>query len=313
MSDANSIGDPAVDTAAFEKERPRLHGIAYRMLGIAADADDIVQEAWLRFAATPASIDNPAAWLTTVVTRLAIDRLRSAQVRRETYVGPWLPEPLPSAATRPVNPENDPEGHALMAESLSIGFLSVLERLSPLERAALLLHDVFGFSMAETASVIERSESATRQLAKRAREHVQGRPRFSVDPSDVEALSDAFFAAAYAGDLQRLESMLHDDAVQINDGGPRFRASRRPVVGKARIARFMVSLVKKAPPNTVVHRVIANGQFAYYLTVDDKPMLLLVANWVDGKLAASYGVRNEDKLASFDRIWRATKATQTIN
>jgi RNA polymerase sigma-70 factor, ECF subfamily len=301
------------DLAAFETERPRLHGIAYRMLGVASDADDIVQEAWLRYSASTTQIDTPAAWLTTVVTRLAIDRLRSAQVRRETYVGPWLPEPLASPPRHSPLESDDPEGHALLAESLSIGFLAVLERLSPLERAAFLLHDVFGFSMAETAAVIERSESATRQLAKRARDHVQGRPRFVVDPADVEALSEAFFAAAFAGDLERLESLLHDDAVQINDGGAKFRASRRPVVGKARVARLVCGLVKKAPPGTVVHRVIANGQFAYYLTVDDKPITLLVGNWVDGKLAASFGIRNEEKLAAFDRVWRAgnTSALET--
>jgi RNA polymerase sigma-70 factor, ECF subfamily len=296
----------ASEVEVFEAERSRLHGLAYRMLGVASDADDIVQEAWLRFAASKVSIETPAAWLTTVVTRLSIDRLRSAQVRRETYVGPWLPEPLPFTATSSGS-DQGPEGHLLLAESLSIGFLAMLERLSPLERAALLLHDVFGFSMAETAAVIERSESATRQLAKRARDHVQGRPRFAVDPSDVAALSEAFFAAAFAGDLKRLESLLHDDAVQIHDGGPKFRASRRPVVGKARVARFMLNFVKKAPPGTVVHQVTANGQFAYYMTVNEKPLMLLVVNWVDGKLAASFGVRNEDKLLAFDRAWRSAQ------
>jgi RNA polymerase sigma-70 factor, ECF subfamily len=293
------------DLEVFEAERARLHGIAYRMLGTASDADDVVQDAWLRFSSSAARIETPAAWLTTVVTRLAIDRLRSARARRETYVGPWLPEPLALKLTYPPGDPRDPEGHLLLAESLSIGFLAVLERLSPLERAAFLLRDVFGFSMAETAAVIERSETATRQLAKRARDHVQGRPRFAVDPADVEALSAAFFAAAFAGDLERLESMLHDDAVQTNDGGANFRASRRSVVGKKRVARFVCSLVKKAPPGLAVHSVFANGQFAYYLTVDERPMMLLVANWVDGKLAASFGIRNEEKLAAFDRVWRA--------
>jgi RNA polymerase sigma-70 factor, ECF subfamily len=292
------------DLAAFESERSRLHGIAYRMLGVPSDADDLVQETWLRYSQSPTPIDAPAAWLTTVITRLAIDRLRSARVRRETYVGPWLPEPLVSLSTHSASQSTDPEGRALLAESLSIGFLAILERLSPLERAAFLLHEVFAFSMAETAVVIERSESATRQLAKRARDHVQGRPRFAVDPIDVEALSEAFFAAAFAGDLERLESMLHDDVVQINDGGAKFRAARRPVVGKERVARFVCGLVRNAPPGTVAHRVSANGQFAYYLTVDDKPMMLLVANWIDGKLAASFGIRNEEKLAAFDRVWR---------
>lgn len=163
----------------FEAERARLRSVAYRMLGTPDDADDIVQEAWLRFATADVdSLENPAAWLTTVTTRLAIDKLRSAASRRETYVGPWLADPIANEPAADLGPDDE----VLLAESLSLGFLAVLERLSPLERAVFILHDVFAYPLRDVAQIIQRSDAATRQLARRARGHVaDGRPRFAPD------------------------------------------------------------------------------------------------------------------------------------
>jgi RNA polymerase sigma-70 factor (ECF subfamily) len=289
------------DVAAFQTERPRLRALAYRMLGAAADADDVVQEAWLRYSLASTPIARPEAWLTTVVTRLAVDRLRSAQVRREAYVGPWLPEPIAEDA-----PASSPEHAVIMAESLSLGFLTVLERLSPLERAVFLLHDVFDVPLVEVAQMIERAVPATRQLAKRARDHVRaGRPRFSPHPDDVEALSDAFLAAAMSGDLALLGSMLTDDVMHLSDGGAEHRAARAPIVGRARVARFIANLAARTPEGGELHKVRANGEFAYYLTVHGEPYLLLVANWVDAKMTCSLAIRNPDKLASFHAAWKA--------
>jgi len=289
------------DVATFEAERHRLRALAYRMLGVAAEADDVVQDAWLRYSLAPGPIDRPAAWLTTVVTRLSIDRLRSARVRREAYVGPWLPEPIAEEA-----PASSPERAVIMAESLSLGFLAVLERLSPLERAVFLLHDVFDVPLTEIAETIERSVPATRQLAKRARDHVHdGRPRFSPDPADVEALTDAFVAAAMSGDLDRLGSMLTEDVVHLSDGGADHRAARAPIVGRMRVARFFANLAQRTPEGGELHKVRANGQFAYYVTVSGEPFLLLVANWVDGRMVGSFAVRNPAKLASFHAAWSA--------
>lgn len=296
----------SADVAVFEAERPRLRALAYRMLGVAAEADDVVQDAWLRYSLHPfgpGPIVCPEAWLTTVVTRLSIDRLRSARARREAYVGPWLPEPIDEDVT-----SSGPEGAAIMAESLSLGFLAVLERLSPLERAVFLLHEVFDVPLTEVAAMIEREVPATRQLAKRARDHVrEGRPRFDPDDHDVEALTDAFVAAALSGDLETLGSMLTDDVIHVSDGGADHRAARLPVLGRDRVARFFVNLAKRTPDGGELHQVHANGQFAYYMTVHDEPYLLLVANWIDGKMVASYAIRNPDKLASFHAAWSAAR------
>ena len=293
----------------FEAQRPRLRALAYRMLGSLADADDIAQEVWLRFAATDNPLERPEAWITTVATRLCIDRLKSAHHQRQFYVGPWLPEPVLAGDDEVLDASGDPERQLVLSESLTFGFHTVLQRLSPLERAVFLLHDVFGIPLAEVAAVVERSDAATRQLAKRARDHMRAdKPRYAPEPDDIEALTDAFFLAAMSGDLIRLESLLHDDCVQINDGGPKYRASRYPIVGRTRVARFMASLVKKIPAGAEVHKVRANGQFGYYTTVDGEPLMVIVVMWVDGKIASSHGVRNVDKLRHFHEAWLRSQA-----
>jgi len=295
---------------AFEAERPRLRGIAYRLLGTPDDADDVVQDAWLRYSAVDqGSIDNPAAWLTTVTTRLAIDRLRATKRQREAYVGPWLPCPI---ASEPAV-EGGPDDAVLLAESLSLGFLAVLERLSPLERAVFILHEVFAYPLAEVAEIIERNHAATRQLAKRARDHMKdGRPRFAADPTDVETLTELMMAATLAGDIETLTSFLAEDAVHISDGGADHRAARVPVVGPHRIARFYVNLAKRWEPTMAAHVVRANGQLGIYLTDAGEPFMLMVNSWVDGKVTGSYAVRNPDKLAAFHAHWKASQ-TESLN
>ena len=289
----------------FEAERPRLRAIVYRILGSPDDADDVVQDTWLRFAlADVATIENPAAWLTTVASRLAIDRLRSARHRREAYVGPWLAEPTTQEATI----EGSADHALLLAESLSIGFLAVLERVSPLERAVFILHDVFGYPLTEVADIIERTPTATRQLAKRARDHIaQGRPRFAPEPADIETLTNLMLAAAVNGDVETLELFLAHDIVHISDGGAHHRAARLPVVGVRRVSRLFLSLAKQFGPGTEFHVVRANGQVAVYLIRDGDPFTLMIANWVDAQVTASFIVRNEEKLGAFHRDWTASR------
>lgn len=297
----------------FERERPRLVAIAYRMLGTPDDADDVVQDAWLRFqnharavevGADTAEIERPAAWLTTVVSRLAIDRLRSARSRRETYVGPWLADPLfDTPDTAPT-----PDDASILAESLSLGFLAVMERLSPAERAAFLLHDVFALPFGEVAEALEKSESATRQLAKRARDHIAAeRPRFAPDPSDVEELSMRVLGAAFSGEIDQLQRFLATDVVHVSDGGPNHRAARKPVIGPERVARFFVNLAKRDEPGLEHHPVHANGQSAIYTTQFGEPFMLNTITFVDRLVTASFTVRNPEKLAAFHRQWIATQ------
>jgi RNA polymerase sigma-70 factor, ECF subfamily len=287
-------------TDLFEAERPRLSALAYRMLGTPDDADDVVQDAWLRWeSADRSSIASPAAWLTTVTTRLAIDRLRSARHRREVYVGPWLPEPLAIG-------EDDPFAAAATAESLTLGFLTVLERLEPVERAVFLLHDVFGYPFADIAASVDRSEPATRQIARRARERVQAeQPRIDADPARAEELADAFLGAVVLGDVEALRRLLADDVVHLSDGGPHRRAARRPVVGADRVARLLVNLATRIQPGTKVDAVRVNGEPGWYATVDGKPEMVLVPSFRDGRVASVLAVLNPDKLATFHAAWLA--------
>jgi len=296
--------DPAADTAAtYDAERPRLVALAYRMLGTPDDADDVVQDAWLRWsAADHASIEEPAAWLTTVTTRLAIDRLRSARHRREVYVGPWLPEPVAEAG--------DPYLAAASADSLTLAFLTVLERLEPVERAVLLLHDVFGYPFADVAAHVDRTEAAARQIAKRARERVRSaHPR--VDPAPdratAERLAEAFFAAVAVGDVDGLRAMLTDDVVHLSDGGPMRRAARRPVVGPDRVARLFLNLAARTRPGTRFDPLVVNGQPGLYATVDGEPEVLFVPAFRGERVSSILAVLNPDKLARVHAAWLAAR------
>lgn len=279
---------------AFEANRSRLWGLAYRMLSSTADADDVVQDAWIRWNAAT-DIDVPAAWLTTVTTRLAIDRLRSARHRRETYVGPWLPEPILTTA-----PTDDPAHIVEVSESLTLGFLTVLDRLEPVDRAVFLLREVFALPYAEVAAVVERSEENVRQINSRARQRVQrDRPAVDLAPDRREELLDAFLEAVLSGDPRRLEPLLHDDVVQLSDGGASTRAARRPVVGPHRVSILMVNLAKRITAlDWGLERVVANGQPAMLVTVDSAPQLLQEIEFApDGRIIRLHHLLNPDKLA----------------
>src|SRR3954468_16735915 len=230
-------------TEVYEELRPLLFSIAYRMLGSASEAEDIVQEAFLRFheASKGEKIDNVKAYLSTITTRLSIDHLRSARVKRESYTGTWLPEPLITEQAP------DASQHAEMADSMSMAFLVLLESLSPVERAVFLLREVFDYPYEEIADTIGKSEDNTRQLAVRARRHVEERkPRFEADKKARDELAGKFWAAAEDGDTEGLMKLLADDVVFYGDGGGKGPAIARPLYGRDKVARFMEGLVRQA-------------------------------------------------------------------
>jgi RNA polymerase sigma-70 factor (ECF subfamily) len=232
-------------------------GVAYRMLGSVSEAEDVAQEALLRLTRQEEPIGEPAAWITTVATRLSINVLRSARARRESYVGPWLPEPLVE------DPAPGPASRAELADSLSLALLVLLERLTPVERAAYLLREVFGYEYAEIAGVIERTEVNSRQLVTRARKHLEaGRPRFDADEAARDALLERFLAAAEDGDLKALEELLSEDAVLYADSGGKAMAPQEPLVGAVLIARFMAAVSQARPASDEFENrpVRVNGQ-----------------------------------------------------
>lgn len=241
---------------AFAACRPRLLGIAYGLLGELTEAEDVVQDAWLRWdRADREAVRNPEPFLVTVTTRLALDRLRSARARREVYVGPWLPEPLV------VDPQT-PETAAIEAERLSLALLGALERLNPVERAVLVLRDVFDLEYAEIADVLEKAPANVRQIAKRARDHA-GDPsrRRAVDEEEREQLTAAFLTAVASGEIDRVRDLLAADAIMYADGGGVVTAARKPIYGAEKIARFMVRVQSKSqfPDDPVYTPVLVNG------------------------------------------------------
>jgi RNA polymerase sigma-70 factor (ECF subfamily) len=274
-------------SASFEPHRAYLRGLAYRMLGAVSDADDVVQEAFLRWSqADRGDVDEPKAFLTRIVTRLCIDQLKSARTRREKYVGTWLPEPMVG------------EGAEELAGDLSVALLLTLERLSALERAAFLLHDVFDADYPELATTLSRSEAACRQLVSRAREHVHAeRPRYEPSKAETERLSAMFHAALESGDVTALARCLADDAVLYSDGGGRRLAALNPIYGKDKILRFFAGVAKKRglPPPGCVMPTTVNGLPGFLLRFPEG--VETVALEIHGdRIAALYAVRNPDKL-----------------
>ena len=246
-----------MDDSELEALRRQGFGVAYRMLGSVAEAEDVTQEALVRLTRQETPIDEPAAWITTVATRLSINVLRSARTRREAYVGPWLPEPLVE------DPAPGPASRAELADSLSLAMLVLLERLSPVERAAYLLREVFGYEYAQIAEIIEQTEVNSRQIVTRARKHLEAsRPRFDADEAARDALLERFLAAAEEGELEALEQLLAKDAVLYADSGGKARAPQEPLVGAALIARFMAAVSQVRPPSGEFEsrRVRVNGQ-----------------------------------------------------
>jgi RNA polymerase sigma-70 factor (ECF subfamily) len=281
-------------TITFETERPRLVGLAYRTLGSVTDAEDVVQEAWLRCARTDlATIDNPAAWLTTVTSRLALDRLRALSRRREDYVGPWLPEPYGSAP--------DPSMMAERADSLTLGFLVLLDRLSPTERVVFLLADVFGEPYARIAEAVDKSEEACRQVASRARRRLRGDAPTEVRAAD-KGLLEALVTAIVMGDDIGVMALLAPEVRLVSDGGAARHAARRPVLGPDRVARLLVNLGTRMPPGGEPGWRVVNGQDAFTVVVDGVPDFVFVADCdVDsGRIVAVRIVSNPDKLGHVD-------------
>jgi RNA polymerase sigma-70 factor (ECF subfamily) len=278
--------------ADFEEHRDHLSRIAYRMLGTRADVDDVLQDAFLRWTNSQRSdVHSPRAFLSTTVTRLCIDRRREIETRKETYVGPWLPEPIVDFET--ATPER-----AEMAESVSLALMHVLESLSPAERAAYLLRTMFDYDYSEIAAVLEKSEPSCRQLVSRAQAHVQAeRPRFEATSEDVQRITDEFLTACSTGNLKGLVQLLHDDAVVLSDGGGKATAAHAPIIGSDRIGRFFLGIFKKAPATSRFVRCRVNGQAGYAMIVDDQPVTILTADIRDGLIKGVFIIRNPDKLA----------------
>jgi RNA polymerase sigma-70 factor (ECF subfamily) len=275
-----------------EELRPLLFSIAYRMLGSVSEAEDVVQEALARYSAIEDEVESPRAFLTTVVTRLAIDQLRSARVRREQYVGAWLPEPL-------VTTGDEPALHAEVADSMSQAFLVLLESLSPVERAVFLLREVFDYPYSEIAAIVGRSEDNCRQLLSRARRHVdERRPRFEADRRAREALADRFFAAASEGDLEALEEMLAADVVLYGDGGGKAPAIPAPLHGAARVAKVYSGWARQgARFDAEVRRVELNGMpGVVWLTAAGEIVATQTLDIAEGQIQAIRSVVNPDKL-----------------
>jgi RNA polymerase sigma-70 factor (ECF subfamily) len=288
-------------SATFEPHRRRLLGLAYRMLGSMAEAEDAVQEAYLRWHdADRARIDEPRAFLMTTTTRICLDVLKSARMKREEYVGPWLPDPVTDTASLA------PDVQTELAEDLSVALLLALERLSPLERAAFLLHDVFDFSFAQVAEALGRNEAACRQLAARARTHVrEARPRgvapprhasTSVDPKHAELVS-AFISASRSGDLDTLMRLLASDARVVADGGGKVAAALNVIEGAGRVAAFLSGVVRKGWTDDLSVRFEMINGLPGLLVIGPSGLVQTTAFEIeDGVVKAIYVVRNPDKL-----------------
>ncbi|MFF9851603.1 RNA polymerase sigma-70 factor [Streptomyces litmocidini] len=282
-------------TELFEEHRPMLLGVAYRMLGRTADAEDVVQEAWLRWtAADRAAVREPRAFLVRITTRLAIDRLRQAQARRESYVGPWLPEPLVTDFG-PAAP--DTAERALLADSVSLAVLVVLESLSPLERAVFVLREAFGFPYGEIAAALDRSEAAVRQLAGRARRHVdEGRPRYDVDPAERRDLTERFLSAAAGGDLGELLALLAPDVRLVGDSGGKSKAPLRVIESADKVGRFLVAVARDSWEGYEVRFLELNGAPAVLVLADGEPETAFQIEVRDGLVQCVHIIRNPDKL-----------------
>lgn len=284
-------------TDVFETHRPVLLGVAYRMLGRLADAEDVVQEAWLRWSgADRAGVREPRGYLVRVTTRLAIDRLRQIKSRSETYVGPWLPEPCVTDFGDAVP---DTAERAVLADSVSFAVLVVLESLSPLERAVFVLREAFGYPYAEIAAMLERGEAAVRQLAGRARKHVdERRPRYDVDPARRRELTERFLAAAAGGDLEGLMALLAPDVRLVGDSGGKAKAPRRVLESADHVGRFLYSVARQGVPDASYDWLEVNGGPALLVRSQGRPDSVFQLDIADGCIQTVYVVRNPNKLVS---------------
>jgi len=294
------VTQPDAAPDEFEAHRPRLARLAYRMLGSMSDAEDIVQEAWLRWQrADRADVREPRAYLNRTVTRLCLDSIKSARARREVYVGSWLPEPI-----------TEPEDEEMRADELTLTLMLALERLSPLERAAFLLYDVFQVPANEVAETLERDEAAIRQLAARARKHVrEAKPRYQVDRAEGDRIAQAFFKASSTGDVNALRSMLAANVVLKSDGGGKVTAFINPITGIERVLRLFSGLYRKltARPAKFIQPMWIDGLPGYVSSERDDVLQTTAFEIEDGLITAIYITRNPDKLGQI------TKALDTKN
>ena len=294
----------------FEQLRPLLFSIAYRLLGSVSEAEDAVQETWLRYQASPAQPASAKAFLSAVVTRISIDVLRSARVRREEYVGPWFPEPLLT------DPYQDPERSAELADSVSMAALVLLERLSPLERAVFVLREVFAFDFPEIASAVGRSEAACRQLAVRARRHVDaGRPRFEADRREREKLAAQFFGALREGDVDGLRKLLAADVQLAGDSGGKTPALPRSIIGAEKVARVLTSFFPwLVRIDVTLEPRQVNGQpGAIFRDRDHKVLFTMTLDLLDGQIQAIRSVSNPDKLRHVGPVADAWAAARELH
>src|SRR5713226_1183509 len=294
----NDTEDPG-RLATFEQYRGLLFSIAYRMLGSVADAEDMLQEAFIRWQQTSSDeIRSPRALLVTIVTRLCINHLESARVRREQYVGEWLPEPLVT------DPKSDPSQVLRIDESLSMAFLVLLERLTPIERAVFLLREIFEYEYSEIATILEQTEANCRQILRRARQHVaEVRPRFRASLKQRHNLLERFLQATSRGDMHGLVDLLASDAVLHSDGGGKARAFANLISGADKVARGILGSLKKLVPHNLLTRItMINGQPGIVSYLDSKPYSVLTLDTRDGRIRAIYVLTNPEKLAHLAKL-----------
>ena len=283
----------------FNQHRSLLFAIAYRMLGTVTDAEDMVQETFLRWQQTAeATVKSAKSYLSTIITRLCIDHLRSARVQREQYVGPWLPEPIMTQQQT-----DDPAAQVELADSLSIAFLVVLERLSPIERAVFLLREVFEYDYDEIAQMVEKSPANCRQILRRSRQHITAqRPRFSVSQQQQEQITAKFLEASTQGDLQGLMSLLAKDVTFWSDSGGRVAAALKPIQGAVKVTRFLLAIRSKWLSTSIAQIIEINGQPGMITRVDGCVHSVTTFDIVDGSIQSIYVVRNPEKLKRMSRI-----------
>ncbi|MFB7467222.1 RNA polymerase sigma factor SigJ [Streptomyces sp. NPDC056224] len=296
--EATEAGETTASAAEFEAHRPRLFSLAYRMLGSASEAEDVVQDAYLRWSgAASGSVLAPAAWLTKVVTNLCLNRLTSARARRETYVGPWLPEPVltHAGAAEPLGPLES----IVQRESVSLALLTLMERLTPAERAVFVLREAFGHSHREVAGAVGIEEAHSRQLHRRARERLgHPRRRFDVDERQRTKIVERFFAAALQGDVAGLERLLADEVVAWSDGGGQVSAARRPVTGRAKVLRYLLGMGSRPQTAFLTFEFgEANGEPAALILADGALAGVLVPEVREGLVVGVRTVLSPGKLA----------------
>ncbi|MCE9651366.1 MAG: sigma-70 family RNA polymerase sigma factor [Parvibaculum sp.] len=288
---------PDTAEAIFARHRARVFAVAYRLTGSVSDAEDVVQETWLRWSGIDVSdIRAPEAWLTTAAGRLGLDQLRRTKARRETYIGPWLPEPIVEASSEIHQPT--PEENLSLADDISIALLHMLERLAPEERAAFLLHEAFDYGYGELATLLGKSEAACRQIVSRARRRVADeRPRFNADLEEHERLAAAFSNALAQEDPKALLSCFREDAVLYSDGGGKAAAALNPIYSDDHIARFFAGIQKKYSVPLDPMLITVNGGPGFALLHDGKMHSIMSVDIKDGQIATVYMMRNPDKLA----------------